>query len=82
VSLFIFVESLSKANKRADDLACKLERSEKAREKAESDDATVEGLRKRLQDAENALSENAAQQSARSRRRDYYSLGVTKPTLR
>ncbi|KAK1603870.1 hypothetical protein QYE76_027543 [Lolium multiflorum] len=58
-------ESLSEANKCADDLARKLEQSEKAREKAESDAAAVEGLRKRLQNAENSLSDNIAQQSAR-----------------
>ncbi|KAK1652501.1 hypothetical protein QYE76_070306 [Lolium multiflorum] len=58
-------ESLSEANQRADDLARKLEQSEKAREKAESDAAAVEGLRKRLHKAENALSENITQQSAR-----------------
>ena len=65
MSPFILLESLSEANKRDDDLARKLEQSEKAREKAESDAAAVEGLRKRLHDAENALSENTAQQSAR-----------------
>jgi small-conductance mechanosensitive channel len=65
VSPFILLESLSEANKRADDLARKLGQSEKAREKAESDDAAVEGLRKKLHDAENALSENTARQSAR-----------------
>ncbi|KAK1645877.1 hypothetical protein QYE76_063682 [Lolium multiflorum] len=58
-------EALSEANKRADDLSLKLEQSEKAREKAESDAAAVEGLRKRLHDAENALSENTTRQSAR-----------------
>jgi dsDNA-specific endonuclease/ATPase MutS2 len=67
VSPFILVESLSERKKRADDLARKLEQSEKAREKAESDVAAVDGLRKRLQDAENALSENIAQQSAREK---------------
>jgi hypothetical protein len=43
---FILLEALSEANKRADDLALKLEQSEKSREKAESDAAVVEGLRK------------------------------------
>ncbi|XP_047084064.1 uncharacterized protein LOC124695238 [Lolium rigidum] len=52
-------ESLSEANKHADDLARKLEQSKKAREKAESDAATVERLRKRLQDAKNALISSA-----------------------
>jgi hypothetical protein len=65
MSPFILLESLSEANKRADDLACKLEQSEKAREKAESDAIAVEGLRKKLHDAENALSENTTRQSAR-----------------
>jgi hypothetical protein len=60
---FILLEALSEANKRADDLALKLEQSEKAREKAESDATVVEGLRKRLHDAENALSENTTRQS-------------------
>jgi small-conductance mechanosensitive channel len=57
--------NLAEANKRADALALKLEQSEKAREKAESDAAAVEGLRKRLHDAENSLSEHITQQSAR-----------------
>ncbi|KAK1661626.1 hypothetical protein QYE76_049785 [Lolium multiflorum] len=48
-------ESLSEANKHADDLARKLEQSEKTLEKAESDAAAVEGLRKRLHKAENVL---------------------------
>jgi dsDNA-specific endonuclease/ATPase MutS2 len=65
LSSFILLEALSEANKRADDLALKLEQSEKAREKAELDVAAVEGLRKRLHDAENALSENTTRQSAR-----------------
>jgi hypothetical protein len=41
------LEDLLEANKRADDLARKLEQSEKAREKDESDAASVEDLRKR-----------------------------------
>ncbi|KAK1687145.1 hypothetical protein QYE76_047993 [Lolium multiflorum] len=41
-------ETLAKANKRADDLAVKLEQSEKARNKAEQDVASVGDLRKRL----------------------------------
>ncbi|KAK1694688.1 hypothetical protein QYE76_011385 [Lolium multiflorum] len=58
-------EALAKANKRADDLALELAKSEKAREKAELESASVESLRKRLHDAENALSERTAQQLAR-----------------
>ncbi|KAK1644808.1 hypothetical protein QYE76_062613 [Lolium multiflorum] len=58
-------EALAKANKRADDLALELAKSEKAREKAELESASVEGLRKRLHDAENSLSERISQQIAR-----------------
>ncbi|KAK1611408.1 hypothetical protein QYE76_035081 [Lolium multiflorum] len=58
-------EALAKANKRADDLALSLEQSEKTREKAELDAASVESLRKRLHEAETALSDNTAQQIAR-----------------
>jgi chromosome segregation ATPase len=72
-------EKLAEANKLADDLAQKLERSEAARKKAESDAvraraeadkaktdaAGVEDLRKRLHDAETSLSEHIAAQSAR-----------------
>ncbi|KAK1601754.1 hypothetical protein QYE76_017553 [Lolium multiflorum] len=57
--------NLAEANKRADALALKLEQSEKAREKAESDAAAVKGLRKRLHDAENSLSEHITQQFVR-----------------
>ncbi|KAK1686268.1 hypothetical protein QYE76_047116 [Lolium multiflorum] len=57
--------NLAEANKRADALALKLEQSEKARKKAETDAAAVEDLRKRLHDAETSLSDNIAQQSAR-----------------
>ncbi|KAK1627747.1 hypothetical protein QYE76_002062 [Lolium multiflorum] len=57
--------ALAKANKRADDLALELAKSEKAREKAELESASVESLRKRLHDAENALSECIYQQIAR-----------------
>ncbi|KAK1693776.1 hypothetical protein QYE76_010473 [Lolium multiflorum] len=57
--------NLAEANKRADALALKLEQSEKARKKAESDAAAIEDLQKRLQDAETSLKENIAQQSAR-----------------
>ncbi|KAK1653490.1 hypothetical protein QYE76_071295 [Lolium multiflorum] len=58
-------EALAKANKRADDLALELAKSEKAREKAERESASVESLRKRLHDTENALSEHTSRQLAR-----------------
>jgi uncharacterized protein YoxC len=58
-------KALAKANKRADDLAVKLEQSEEARKKAEQDAASVGDLRKRLHHAENALSEKTTQQIAR-----------------
>jgi division protein CdvB (Snf7/Vps24/ESCRT-III family) len=45
-------EALTIANKRADDLTLELAKSEKAREKAELDAASVESLRKILHDAE------------------------------
>jgi alcohol dehydrogenase class IV len=57
--------NLAEANKRADALALKLEQSEKARKKAESNAAVIEDLRKRLHDAETSLSDNIAQQSTR-----------------
>ncbi|KAK1628118.1 hypothetical protein QYE76_002433 [Lolium multiflorum] len=57
--------ALAKANKRADDLAVKLEQNEKARKKAEQDAASVGDLRKRLHEAETALSEKITQQIAR-----------------
>ena len=60
-------DTLAEANKRADALAIKLEQSERARNKAESDAAAVEDLRKRLHDAGTSLSENIAQQSAREK---------------
>jgi hypothetical protein len=53
------------ANKRADSLARKLEQKEKALKKAESDAAIIEDLRKRLHEAENALSDKVTEQSAR-----------------
>jgi hypothetical protein len=59
------LETLAKANKCADNLALELEKSEKAREKAELDAASVESLRKRLHEAKTALSEHTAQQLAR-----------------
>jgi hypothetical protein len=58
-------EALAKANKRTDDLAVNLERSEKAREKAEQDAASVGDLRKRLHQAETTLSGKVTQQIAR-----------------
>ncbi|KAK1649169.1 hypothetical protein QYE76_066974 [Lolium multiflorum] len=72
-------EKLAEVNERANILAQKLEQSEEARKKAESDAiqaraeadkaksdaAGVEDLRKRLHDAETSLSEHIAAQSAR-----------------
>jgi hypothetical protein len=57
--------NLAEANKRADALALKLEQSENARKKAESNAAVIEDLRKRLHNTENSLSENITQQTAR-----------------
>ncbi|KAK1682889.1 hypothetical protein QYE76_043737 [Lolium multiflorum] len=58
-------DALAKANKRADDLAIKLEQNEEARKKAEQDAASVGDLQKRLHEAETALSEKITQQIAR-----------------
>ncbi|KAK1642777.1 hypothetical protein QYE76_060582 [Lolium multiflorum] len=58
-------EALRRAEERVDALAAKLELSEKAREKAEKDAAAVEGLRQRLQTAEDALSDKVAEQIER-----------------
>ncbi|KAK1628123.1 hypothetical protein QYE76_002438 [Lolium multiflorum] len=58
-------EALVMANKRADDLAVKLEKSEEARKKAEKDATSIEDLRKRLHEAETALSDKITQQIAR-----------------
>ncbi|KAK1643357.1 hypothetical protein QYE76_061162 [Lolium multiflorum] len=72
-------KNLAEANQHADALAKKLEQSEKARKKAEADAkkakadvekakadaACVEDLRKRLHDAENALSDKVTAQVAR-----------------
>ncbi|KAK1646043.1 hypothetical protein QYE76_063848 [Lolium multiflorum] len=72
-------EKLAEVNERANTLAQKLEQSEEARKKAESDvvearreadkakadDAGVEDLRKRLHDAETSLSDHIAAQIAR-----------------
>ncbi|KAK1618324.1 hypothetical protein QYE76_023841 [Lolium multiflorum] len=74
-------EKLAEANKLADTLAQKLEQSEVARKKAESDAgkaraeadkakaeaAGVEDLEKRLHDAETSLSEHKAAQAAREK---------------
>ncbi|KAK1603434.1 hypothetical protein QYE76_016432 [Lolium multiflorum] len=57
--------NLAEGNKRADALALKLEQSEKARKKAESNAAVVEDLRKRLHGAETSLSDNITQQTTR-----------------
>ncbi|KAK1665130.1 hypothetical protein QYE76_053289 [Lolium multiflorum] len=57
-------ESLLAANKQADDLAAKLKASEQAREKAEKDASCIEDLRKRLHEAETALSDKIAQNAA------------------
>ncbi|KAK1613830.1 hypothetical protein QYE76_019347 [Lolium multiflorum] len=57
--------NFAEANKRADALALQLEQSETARKKAESNAAVIEDLRKRLHNAENSLSENITQQTAR-----------------
>ncbi|KAK1648076.1 hypothetical protein QYE76_065881 [Lolium multiflorum] len=78
ISTFL-VEKLAEVNERANTLAQKLEQSEEARKKAESDAvqarreadkaktdaAGVEDLRKRLHDAETSLSEHITAQSAR-----------------
>ncbi|KAK1611427.1 hypothetical protein QYE76_035100 [Lolium multiflorum] len=58
-------EALVTANKRADDLAVELEQSEKARKKAEKDAASIGDLRKRLHEAETALSDKITQQITR-----------------
>ncbi|KAK1681154.1 hypothetical protein QYE76_042002 [Lolium multiflorum] len=55
-------DALRRAEQRTDDLEAKLKASETAHKKAEKDAAAVEGLRQRLQDAEDALSEKEAQQ--------------------
>ncbi|KAK1607916.1 hypothetical protein QYE76_031589 [Lolium multiflorum] len=57
-------ECLLAADKRADDLAAKLKASEEAREKAEKDASCIEDLRKRLHEAETALSDKIAQNVA------------------
>jgi chromosome segregation ATPase len=57
--------ALLAADKRAEDLASKLKASEEAREKAEKDASCIEDLRKRLHEAETALSEKITQHVAR-----------------
>ncbi|KAK1681100.1 hypothetical protein QYE76_041948 [Lolium multiflorum] len=57
--------ALRQAEERVEALAAKLELIAKAREKAEADAATVEDLRQRLSNAENALSDKIAQQIKR-----------------
>ncbi|KAK1613215.1 hypothetical protein QYE76_036888 [Lolium multiflorum] len=71
--------NLAEANKRADALALKLEQSENARKKAESNAAVIEDLRKRLHNIENSLSENITQQTAREE--GIISRLVTEPTF-
>jgi hypothetical protein len=66
-AVFISTEALVTANKRADDLAVKLEQSEKARQKAEQDAAAVGDLRKRLHEAEAALGDKITQQIAQEK---------------
>ena len=77
--LTFLTEKLAEVNERANTLAQKLEQSEEARKKAESDAiqarreadkaktdaAGVEDLRKRLHDAETSLSDHITAQSAR-----------------
>ncbi|KAM0825031.1 hypothetical protein ACQ4PT_069829 [Festuca glaucescens] len=58
-------DALRRAEGRADDLEAKLKASEAARKKAEKDVAAAEGLRQKLQAAEDALSNKEAQQIER-----------------
>ena len=58
-------KALRRAEERAAALDAKLKVSEKARVKAEKDAAAIEGLRQRLQTAEDALSDKEAQQIER-----------------
>ncbi|KAK1648476.1 hypothetical protein QYE76_066281 [Lolium multiflorum] len=58
-------EALLTADKRVDDLAGKLKESEEAREKAEKDASCIEDLRKRLHEAETALSDKITHHIAR-----------------
>jgi hypothetical protein len=52
-------------DKRAEDLASKLKASEEAREKAENDASCIEDLRKRLHEADTALSDKITHDVAR-----------------
>jgi hypothetical protein len=63
--IFFASEALRRAEECADALDAKLKVSEKARVKAEKDAAAVEGLRQRLQTAEDALSDKEARQIER-----------------
>jgi hypothetical protein len=63
--LTFFSEALRRSEERDDALGAKLERSEKAREKAEKDAVAIGDLRQRLQTAENALSDKISQQIER-----------------
>jgi hypothetical protein len=63
--IFFLSEARRRAEERVDALDTKLKRSEKAREKAEIDVAAVEGLRQRLQTAEEALRNKETQQIER-----------------
>jgi hypothetical protein len=58
-------DALRRAEEHADALDAKLKISERAREKAEKEVAVVEGLRQRLQTAEDALRDKVDQQSER-----------------
>jgi uncharacterized protein YlxW (UPF0749 family) len=63
--IFFALEALRRAEERADALDAKLKLGEKSREKAEKEAAAVEGLRQRLQTAEDTLSDKVAQQIER-----------------
>jgi hypothetical protein len=65
--LTILSVALHQAEEHADALVGKLELSEKARKKAEVDDAAIEDLRQRLNKDENALSDKIAQQIEREK---------------
>ncbi|KAM0871310.1 hypothetical protein ACQ4PT_039477 [Festuca glaucescens] len=58
-------DALRRAEERADDLEAKLKASEAARKNAEKDAAAAEGLRQKLQAAEDALSNKETQQIER-----------------
>ncbi|KAM0889505.1 hypothetical protein ACQ4PT_027665 [Festuca glaucescens] len=58
-------DALRRAEGRADDLEAKLKANEATRKKAEKDAAAAEGLRQKLQAAEDALSNKEAQQIER-----------------